>query len=111
MYVKKTLKVKKNSFHYSQTIVLRRPYYTDYPLCCTNLSVIKIRYDRERHTELAVLYLMGNLLKFFKFDNSDYEKKEMSKKDILCRIENLPSLIMIKSCIIGEDFYFAYFNL
>lgn len=38
---------------------------------------------------------VDNLLKFFKFDNSDYEKKEMSKKDILCRIENLPSLIMI----------------
>ena len=28
----------------------------------------------------------------------------MSKKDILCRIENLPSLIMIKSCIIGRVF-------
>ena len=109
MYVKKTLKVKKNSFHYSQTIVLRRPYYTDYPLCCANLSVIKIRYDRERHTELAVLYLMGNLLKFFKFDNSHYEKKEMSKKDILCRIENLPSLIMIKSCIIEGGFLFLIF--
>ena len=49
---------------------------------------------------------MGNLLKFFKFDNSDYEKKEMSKKDILCRIENLPSLIMIKSCIIEGGFLF-----
>lgn len=54
---------------------------------------------------------MGNLLKFFKFDNSDYEKKEMSKKDILCRIENLPSLIMIKSCIIEGGFFFEYSNL
>ena len=37
---------KKTSFHYSQTIALRRSYYTGCPSWCTGTSTIRNRYNR-----------------------------------------------------------------